>query len=170
MEENIEVKEKYSNKWTPALFISLLVALIAFLIYLNLDDVLWTGIFRLLAFISLSLGIFCMLKVMEGSKTFGVEIRDDLLLISYLKNKEVIDTEKLKIEDIKSIYREPHRLKFLFSDYHIELSGNHCFKVEFHNEEESDMALFKFGGRVLTVDEKSGQKLEQFLKRHDLFS
>ena len=170
MQDSIEVKEKYSNNWKPTLYASLLIALSTFLIYLNLDDVLWTGIFRLIAFMSLSLGIFCMLKVMEGAKSFAVEIRDGLLQISYYKKNDVIGTEKLNIEDIQSIYAEPHKLSLPFSDFQFELAGNHSFMVMFRNDDARDMPLFKFGGRVLAVDEKSGQKLEQFLKQHDLFS
>ena len=170
MQESVNVKEKYSSNWKPALYASLLLALITFLIYLNLDDVLWTGIFRLIAFMSLSLGIFCMLKVMEGVKTFEVAIRDDSLLISYLKNGDTIGNDKLKLDEIQSIYREPYQLKMPFTEYGIPLSGNSNFKVAFKNKEENDMALFKFGGRVLAVDENSGQELEQFLRRHDLFS
>lgn len=170
MEESIEIKEKYSNNWKPTLYSSLLIALITYLIYLNLDDVLWGGIIRLIAFMSFSLSIFCMLKVMEGSKTFRVSVSGDSLSIAYLKNEDIVQTEELKKEEIQSIYKLPYQLKLPFTDYGIKLPGNRDFKVKFYADEEKDMSLFKFGGRVLTVDKESGEKLEQFLKTHNLYS
>ncbi|MGK7368932.1 MAG: hypothetical protein ACNS64_01855 [Candidatus Halalkalibacterium sp. M3_1C_030] len=170
MEDSIEVKEKYSNNWKPTLYSSLLIAIITFLLYLNLDDVLWGGVIRLIAFMSFSLSIFCMLKVMEGAKTFRLSVSDELLSVAYLKNDEILQTEEHRKEEIQSIYKLPYQLKIPFTEYRFKLPGNRHFKVKFDNEEERDMSLFKFGGRVLTVDNESGQNLEQFFKKHKLYS
>lgn len=169
MEESIEVNEKYSNNWKPTLYSSLVIAAITFIIFLNLDDVIWTGIFRLIAFISFSLSIFCMLKIMEGKKTFKIAIHDESIQISYIKNKEVIRTEQIKQKEIESIYKAPFYFTFPFTEMRFPLKTGSNFKVRY-KDEESDISLFKFGGRVLAVDEKESHKLESFFKDHDLYS
>lgn len=170
MENSLVLKEKYSGYWNYALAGSLLVSLITFLIYLNLDDVLLAGISRLVAFICLSLGIFCLLKVMEGAKTFEVSITDGLLKITYFKNGETVGTDKMQINDIKSIYSEPYQLKFPFSHYRIELSNNSTFRVKFKEDLKNEVPLFEFSGRVLTLDNSSTKRLKKFLSQHDLNS
>lgn len=170
MEESLEIKEKYSVYWKPGLIISLLISFSTFLIYQNLDDVLWAGIFRLVAFICLTIGIFCMLKLMEGAKTFEINISEGKLNITYMKNDEIIGSERLQTEQIKAIYSEPYQIKFPFVDYQITLSNNCNFKVTLIGEEKSDVSLFKFGGKVLTVDNKSEKRLKLFLKQYDLYS
>lgn len=169
MDESIEVNEKYSSNWKPTLYSSLTIAAITFIIFLNIDDVLWAGIFRLTAFISFSLSIFCMLKVMEGRKTFRITINDGSLQVSYLKNDEVLQTEKLKKKQIESVYKVPLYFKLPIADYKFSVTNNCNFKVRFTDKEE-DISLFKFGGRTLTVDEKESHKLERFLKDHNLYS
>lgn len=169
MDESIEVNEKYSNNWKPTLYSSLVIAAITFVIFLNLEDVIWSGIFRLVAFISFSLSIFCMLKVMEGRKTFRIAMRDGSLQISYIKNNEVVQTEQIRQKKIDSIYKAPFYFTFPFTEYRFPLKTGSNFKVRFR-EEESDANLFKFGGRVLTVDEKESHKLENFFRNHDLYS
>lgn len=171
MEEVIEVNEKYSNNWKPILYFSLIFATITFVIYLNLNDVLWTGIFRLIAFMSFTLSIFCMLKVMEGRKTFRLSIENGSLHIAYLKNQHVIQEEILDKNKIESVYRVPSTSKFKvpFSDYRFSFSKTCNFKVRF-NDTNKDICLFKFGGRVLTVDEESGRELQNFFSANNLYS
>ena len=169
MDESIEVNEKYSNNWKPTLYTSLAIAAVTFVIFLYLDNVLWAGIFRLTAFISFSLSIFCMLKVMEGRKTFRISVRNGSLHISYLKNNEVLQTEKLKKEQIESVYKTPFHFKLPIADYRFSLANNCNFKVRFRDQEK-DMSLFKFGGRALTIDEEESYKLERFFKDHNLYS
>ena len=170
MNDILEVKEKYSEKWKPGLYASFTISVLTFLLYLNLDSILWSGIFRLVAFISLTVGIFCMLKVMEGAKTFEVKLSKDSVLITYLKNNNVISTESFSLDDIRSIYRESHNIKLPFFDLYFQLPQHNKFKIKFRNEEEKEMSLFKFGGKILTLDERSAEKLEHFLKQHNLIS
>ncbi|NGP76379.1 hypothetical protein G3570_07035 [Balneolaceae bacterium YR4-1] len=170
MENSLVLEEKYSRYWKHALALSLIVSLITFLIYLYIDDAVLAGISRLVAFISLSLAIFCLLKVMEGAKTFEVTISDGLLRVTYFKNEKAIGTDKLNINDIETIYSEPYQIELPISDYRIQLSNNRTFRVNFKENNENDISLFKFGGRVLTLDKSSKERLEHFLSHHDLLS
>lgn len=170
MEDSLVVKEKYSDNWKTALFTSLIVALITFLLYLYIDNILWSGIFRLVAFMGLTLGIFCTLKVMEGAKTIEISIDKNLLTITYLKNDEVVGNDKLEIDKIKFIYSEPFQLNLPFFDYQFNLSDNHHLKIAFNDDDGGDISLFKFGGRVLSIGNQSEQQLRHFLNQHNLYS
>lgn len=169
MVETIEINEKYSNNWRTTLYSSLAIAAVTFLIYLNLDDVLWSGIIRLIAFISFSLSIFCMLKVLEGKKTFRLTMKNGSLHVYYLKNGDIVQEEKLKRDDIQSIYKVPSLIEFPFIDYTITLSSVYNFKVKFSDSEDAS-SLFRFGGRILTVDQQSSYRLEEYLKYYNLYS
>ena len=170
MKERLKVKEKYSGKWKIVLFTSMIGAAVTFGLYLYIESILWSGIFRLVAFMSLTIGIFCMLKVMEGAKTCELEISDGFLTITYLKNNEAIGTDKFAVDDINSIYREPFQITTPFTSFTFDLPQNSSYKVEFKNDKANDTPLFKFGGRILTIDNSSGEKLEQFLSTYELLS
>lgn len=169
MEETIVVNEKYSNNWKTMLYSSLAFAAITFIMYLNLNDVLWSGIVRLTAFISFSLSIFCMLKVMEGRKTFRLSVNDDSLHISYLKNNNIVQEDVLNQNKIESVYKVPSFYKLPLIDYQFSLSNTCNFKVRF-TDSDRDISLLTFGGRFLSVDKETGIRLEEFLKAHNLYS
>lgn len=169
MEESIILNEKYSDNWKPTLYFSLLLAILAFILYLTIGDVLWSGILRLAAFISFSLSVFCMLKAMEGKKTFRISIKDNHLAIAYLEKEDVARKEVHTLDEIDFIYKEPHKYKLPLTDNNFFLADSSDFKIRFLNSDH-DISLFKFGGRVLSVDEKTGTRLQQFLESHNLYS
>lgn len=168
MVNSIKVNEKYSNNWKPTLYTSLAVAAVTFIIYLNLEDVIWTGIFRLTAFMSFSLSIFCTLKVMEGRKTFQISIDDGSLKIAYLKNDKELQEDIISLDKIEKVYKQTTGSKIPLTNSLFSASDNCTYKIQFKNDD--DICLLKFGGRVLSVDSTETQKLESFFSSHNLFS
>lgn len=169
MDEAILIDEKYSNNWKLIFYTSLFLAAVTFLIHLNLNDVVWSGILRLVAFISFSLSIFCILKLFEGQKKFRVAVDGKSVHIAYLKKDKIVREEVLDLNDITGIYRTPSVYRVPVIGIQIQLSNTWLFKVSIADTEQ-DSSLFTFGGRALPVDQKSSLKLEQFLQTHNLHS
>lgn len=167
MEASIILDEKFSSTWKSTFFSSLGLAAVAFLLYLNAENVIWVGIFRLAAFISFSLGIFCLLRIMEGPKQFKVEADNKNLHITYLKNKNALHEEVLSRDEINCIYKRPSTLGIPFTEAEFSVPDSWMFNIEM-TDIERDGSLFRFGGKALTVDKQNGQQLDAFLKAHDL--
>lgn len=169
MTDTVVIDEKYSSNWKITLYTSLLLAAITFVIYINIDDVIWTGIFRLTAFMSFSLSVFCLLKIMEGQKRFRLEVDNNSIHIAYLKKEKVVHEEVLDQKDVIGIYKVPSELRVPILPYKIKLTNSWLFMVKLAND-AYDSSLFTFSGKPLAVDKKSGNKLEHFLDTHNLYT
>jgi len=167
MGTSIIIDEKFSSSWKSTFFSSLGLAAVALLLYLNAENVIWVGIFRLVAFISFSLGIFCLLRIMEGRKQLKVEADNKKLHITYLKNKNAVHEEVLSRDGINCIYKRPSTLGIPFTEAEFTLPDSWMFNIEMADIER-DGSLFRFGGKALSVDKQNGRQLETFLKAHDL--
>lgn len=169
METSIVLSEKFSNNWKNTFYSSLGLAIVIFVFYLNTSDVIWTGILRLTAFISFSLSVFCLLKIMEGGKRFRVAVNDQSLHIVYMKNEKIIHEEVLHKNEIESIYRAPSILRLPIVEREFTISNTWVFNIKL-TDTRSASSLFKFGGKALAVDEQTGKRLENFFKDHNLYS
>lgn len=167
MDTSIIVDEKFSSSWKNTFFSSLGLAAAAFVLYLNAENVIWVGIYRLAAFISFSLGIFCLLKIIEGRKHLKVEADNNKLHITYLKNNKAVHEEVLSRSDINCIYKSPSTFSIPFTEAEFTVPDSWMFNIEMTDIERKG-SLFRFGGKTLSVDKQNGQQLEAFLKAHDL--
>ena len=169
MSNSIVVEEKFSSSWKNTFFYSLGLAAVLFLLYLYISNVIWIGILRLAAFISFSLAIFCLLRIMEGRKRLRVEVDDKNLRIVYLKKEKVLNEEVLSRSNIDSIYKKPSTFALPFTDIEFSLSNTWLFNIDMSNIERGG-SLFRFGGKSLPVDKINSQQLEVFFKEHNLYT
>ncbi len=168
MGSTVTVNEKFSNYWITALYLSSGTALLTFILFWNINDVLWSGIMRLIAFIAFAVSIFCLLKVMEGKKSMKITKTDDALHVTYLKGKSVIQEDSVSISNIKYIYRRSYDYYIPVFDLSIGLADSYSFIIRLRDSAD-DYYLFEFGGRGLHLGKKAGKRLKSFFEDHNLY-
>jgi len=158
----IEIEEKYSNLWTRVTVLTLLLTPVLYFAYLSILDVLWRGIFRLLALISFSAAVFSGLKVMEGKHSMTLEIKDNHLVVNYFRNTRQVKEDLFEIDNIESVTTDqlPDDVftnKFLTNDRTILLR---------FRDSDRELNLFELEGRILSVNNETAGRVAQFLNEH----
>lgn len=160
MSSSLVIHEKYSKYWPQIAIISLLLAVLLFISYQFIDDVLLVGYLRLGAFIFFAAGLLSLFKVNDGQVEIIVELEDNSVKSTYKVRGDTIfatshptsDLHELKIGQLpdKSIYNN-----FVKSDKCVRFRRKDEHSWFFFNEIES---------RVIPLNEENAKRLYNFLK------
>lgn len=160
MSNSVTVQEDIHKIWKTGSIISGLLCVIFFLIYWNINEPFWSGIFRLGAFIFFAIAMLGGLKLMGSSLQVTLSSTEELLLITYQKKGKVIQEEQFKKETIKEVIPVKPRGNIFYT--YLQPSSR-TFKINF-TDTDRDLHLFEFGGRPLLFDPSSQRTIENFLK------
>jgi len=119
---------------------------------------------RLSSFICFALMVLGYLKVMNGPLQITLDGSDELLLVSYQKNGNVIHEEQFDQKTIHQI--TPVKPKRNSVDYLLQPQSA-TFKIDF-NDSERELYLFEFSGRPLLFGQSSQKEIINFLHRIDI--
>ncbi len=164
---SLVVDEKFSHLWQVMLYSLLGIAAITFVIFWNIENVLWAGIFRMISFIAFTGSIFCLLKVMEGKRNIHLTFENENLLIKYYKNERVIQEEVFQLDSIRSIKAVPAFISLPMKRYELPHRSAVTYKINFIDSDR-ELYLFEFGGGVLSVSTESHQRIKDFLAEHNI--
>lgn len=159
----LTVTERFSSLWkwgTAGLGIA---AAVLFLIYWNMENVVWGGIARLSSFICFAAAVFSALKLVEGKRTITLGIEQDMLKISYEKKGEELHRDIFKLDEIDYVY--PVNLAE-FNELNTA-RGNFTPRIRFDNSDR-ELFMFFFGGRPIVLEDGDIEKVLDFLIDNDV--
>lgn len=160
MSNRIVIHEKYSKYWPHTAIISLLLALLLFVSYQFLSDVLLVGYVRLGAFIFFALGLLSLFKVYDGQVKMIVESEDDVLKSTYKVRGEIIYTESRPMSDMYELKIGPLPDKSIYNNF---VKSDKC--VRFRRKDESSWFFFhEIESRVIPLSRENAERLYNFLK------
>lgn len=161
MDQQITIEEKYSGYWIQ-ITIGIAILTVIFLVaYSMSSDILWEGIFRLIAFAGLAGTVMSALKVMQGKFTIHFEIENKNLSISYLKGDRTVGNDLFPLDDVGMLYTENHA-SFMGENLFFNDQNVRFIPVE----SDRPLYLVKVNGRPLALPVKDAEKVLRFVAAH----
>ena len=164
MADSIKVKEQTHNFWTTVAAVSAILCVIFFLIFWLISNPFWSGILRLVAFVFFAGAVLGYLKVMDGPLFVSLEATEDLLLVSYHKEGEVIQKEQFERNTIAEITTTQSTNNLLTKLFQPDSAK---FEISF-TDTEHPLALFEFSGRQLLFDPSGQQEITHYLTKTNI--
>lgn len=160
MNTPLTIKEKIDPLWKYGTSIAGVLTLLFSLLFWNLSDPLWVGIFRLVAFIFFSYAVFGILKQLGGPLRLVISYTPEYLHIKYSKKEKIVQQEKIELNTIRefTIVEESSLLDWL-SDYPKPATLHIRFRDQDHSR-----PLFEHDGRILFFDRKTISETDHYLR------
>lgn len=159
--KKLVINEKYSKYWPSITVISLILAVILFIIYNLMDNVLWIGYLRLGSFAMFAMALLSFFKVRDGQVEITVKLDDDVIESTYKVRDEIVFTATHIPSDIYKLKIDKMPNKSLYNDF---VKSDKC--VRFRREDENAWYYFnEIESRVIPLTEKNATQLEAFLKQ-----
>lgn len=162
MKKELVIQEKYSKFWPLIAFISFLVAIVLFISYLYVSDVLAEGTLRMVAFVFLAIGLLSLLKLRDGRIDIAVTtVEPDLIRFQYILRDEVIFQDERKRDEFHSLKIDEMPNRSLYNDI---VQSDRCIRFRRENEAEWHY-LNTINGRVIPLSNDSAKTLHSFLRK-----
>lgn len=160
MNDTLVIQEKYSKYWPQVAILSLILALLLFIGYHFLDDVLLVGYVRLGAFSFFAIGLLSLFKVYEGRIEIKIEAEMDSIKSTYTVRGETKFTKSHPISDFHELKIDHLPDKTIYNNF---VKSDKC--VRFRREDESGWFFFnEIESRVIPLSEKNANLLYDFLE------
>lgn len=160
MSNTLVIREKYSKYWPQIAIINLLLALLLFVSYQFIDDVLLVGYLRLGAFIFFAAGLLSLFKVKDGQVEIIVELEDDSVESTYKVRGETIFATSHPTSDLHELKIDQLPDKSIYNNF---VKNDKC--VRFRRKDESNWFFFnEMESRVIPLNEENAKRLYSFLK------
>ena len=160
MNGSITVEEQTHKIWKNGTIISGILCTVLFILLWNITDPFWMGIVRLGSFIFFALLVLGYLKTMNGPLQITLEASDEVLLIVYQKNNNVIHEEEFEQKNIRRIMPVNPKPKSI--NYFLQPKSA-TFKIDF-TDSDRQLHLFEFSGRPLFFGQPSQNRINDFLQ------
>ncbi len=159
MSNSITVREESNYKfWKMGTYLSAALCLVLFLIFWNVSDPFWGGIFRFVSFIFFALAVLGSLQIMNGPLVVTLSSSDDRLEVVYRKKKKALHKEQYKRSTVVNVSLLKGKQNILQQYLQPNLS---TMKINF-SDSDRELHLFEFSGRPLYFDQASIQQLKKF--------
>lgn len=160
MNKQLTIQEKYSRYWPAIAIISMCLAVIFFIFYQSVENVLWEGYLRLASFGFFALGLLSLFKIKDGQVEISVSIEEEVIKSDYKVRDQVIHTEEWPKTDIFKLKIDEMPNKSLYNDI---MKSDKCIRF-CRNDEESWIYFNKLKNRVIPLSSKNANLLYEFLK------
>lgn len=160
MNSTVTIQESTHWLWKKGTIVSAIFCVIFFLIFWNIADPFWKGIFRLCAFVFFAIAMLGYLQLMDGPLQITLRSDKESLLVAYKKNGKEIQEEEFERQTIKKViptHPKENILSFI-------QPKKMAFRVSF-NDTDRALYLFQFRGRPLLFDQSSQQEIKTYLKQ-----
>lgn len=162
MKKQLHIEEKFSKFWPSASVISFLIALTFYLLYINTDEVLNGGYYRLIAFSFFAAGILSIFKLRDGKVWLQLEVSGNRdLRIHYQTKKRVIGEDQWNMEEIASVKIAEMPNKSLYNDI---VTSDRCLVIRLKNNSDW-LYLNNLDSRVIPLAERDAEKIRQFIQK-----
>ena len=161
MDRTLSIQEQINDFWKYGTYFAAAVSLLFAILFWNMPDPLWAGIFRLAAFIFFSFAVFGILKQLGGPLHLTITPTPEYLLIEYRKKDKKVHQEKIErrtiLEFAVAEEEPPWQIGRLYPRKLSTLLV--CFK-----DDDQRIPLFEHDGRTLFFDTQTIIKTEHFLE------
>lgn len=159
MSNSITIREESNYKfWKKGTYLSAAFCLVLFLIFWNVSDPFWGGIFRFVSFIFFTIAVLSSLQLMNRPLSVTLSSSDDQLEVVYRKKEKVIHKEQYKRSTVVhvSLFKDKQNIlqRYLQPDW-ATMKINFC-------DRDRELLLFEFSGRPLYFDQTSIQQIKKF--------
>lgn len=155
------IQEKYSKYWPSVSVVSLILAVVLFVSYHMIDNVLWVGYIRLASFSMFALALLSYFKVKDGQVEITVKLEDGMVESIYKVREEVIFQAEHPASDFYKLKVDQMPNKSLYNDF---VKSDKC--VRFRRENENAWYYFnEIESRVIPLSDENASKLHDFLKQ-----
>lgn len=155
------IKEKYSKYWPIVSVVSLILAVVLFLAYQLMDNVLWIGYVRLASFSFFALALLSYFKVKDGQVKITVWVDEGYIESVYKVRDEIIFKAKHPASDFYTLKVDQMPDKSLYNQF---VKSDKC--VRFRRENENAWYYFnEIESRVIPLSKENASKLHNFLKK-----
>ncbi|MDZ7719184.1 MAG: hypothetical protein U5K72_10250 [Balneolaceae bacterium] len=159
--KKLVIKEKYSKYWPTISMVSLILAVVLFVIYQMIDNVLWVGYIRLASFSMFALALLSFFKVKDGQVEIIVKHEDEVVESIYKVRNEVIFQAKHPVSDFYKLKVDQMPDKSLYNNF---VKSDKC--VRFRRKNENAWYYFnEIESRVIPLNKENASKLYDFLKQ-----
>ena len=166
MSNTITIREQEYHLWKTGTYIAGLLSLFFGLVFWNLTDPLWVGIFRLLAFIFFSLAVFGVLKRLGGPLKIVISNSPEYLTVEYQQKDKTVQQEQFERSTIQGFQSSGSSPKRWLSSVIPSPSSKTlfiCFNDQAHN-----LPLFEYSGRTLFFSSSTIREVEHYLRKEDI--
>ena len=163
MEAKLVLEEKYSSWWAEVTIGLGLSALLLFVIFSLVDDVLWKGILRLGSFGFLAAAVFSGLKVMEGKHSITLAVKNGHLIVSYRKRGHNVGEDIFELDNITSVYVDNLSSEFFPQNLFTVSEQQVVLELE---DSDRPLTLAEVGGRTLALSQQSARVAVKFISGH----
>ena len=163
MADNLTFREHTSSVWKPLKIVFLTTAILFTILFWQFNDPLWTGIFRLLAFVGFAGLLLAFLQTRQRTNKIELIVNKSQLQVNYYRNAKKQQEELFEMDTIKQINKEPAPVIWLM------LPRNDCqkFIISF-TDSRNTLSLFRFESRDIYVSLPDAKKTAKFLASHNL--
>lgn len=158
--KKLVIQEKYSKYWPSVAIVSLILAVILFLAYQMMSDVLWVGYVRLASFSLFALALLSFFKVKDGQVEITIKVENGVVESIYKVRNEIIFHVKNPLSDFYELKIDQMPNKSLYNDF---VRSDKC--VRFRRENENAWYYFnEIESRVIPLSRENASRLYDFLK------
>lgn len=159
--KKLTIQEKYSKYWPSVTFISLILAIVLFISYQVMNDVLWIGYVRLASFSLFALALLSFFKVKDGQVEITVKVENGVVESIYKVRNEIVFHVENPLSDFYKLKIDQMPNKSLYNDF---VRSDKC--VRFRRENENAWYYFnEIESRVIPLSEENASQLYNFLKQ-----
>ncbi len=160
MKKELTVREKYSRHWPLIAAASMVLAILFFISYWLVSDVLLEGYLRLIAFGFFALGLLSLFKIKDGQVEIHLFVdEEDVLNVVYKVRGDVIHEEKWSRFELGNIKIDEMPNRSLYNDI---MKSDRCIRLSRKNEHDW-MYFNKVSGRVIPFSQENAREVYSFL-------
>lgn len=161
MSQNLKIEEKYSPFWPIIATVSGIFAVILFVYYLMVDEVLLEGYVRLLSFSFFALMVLSLFKVKDGKVEITFTSDDGTLYLTYHVRNRLVYEEDFCLRKIKDLKVDRMPNKSLYNDF---AKNDRC--VRFKKGKSDDwIYLAQLFGRVIPLTQENAETIEKYVNQ-----
>lgn len=166
MSNTITIREQQYQLWKTGTYLAAVLSLVFGLIFWNLTNPFWVGIFRLLAFVFFSLAVFGVLKRLGGPLKIIINATPEYLTIEYQQKDKIVQQEQFERSTIEGFQPSENKQERWLSSVISSPSSQTlviCFNDQAHN-----LPLFEYSGRTLFFSQSTIQEVESYLDKENI--
>ena len=161
MTKNLVVNEKYSRYWPAVTLVSAILAVLFFIGFLVVSNVLYEGYLRLFSFSFFALSVLSFYKVRDGRIQIKLETIDkkELRITYSTADNRLLYQEVMDRKDLSEVVIDEIPNRSLYNDL---VKSDRCIKVRKKGAKHW-IYLNSVNGRVLPLSFENAAAIEKFI-------
>ncbi|MEX0646600.1 MAG: hypothetical protein WEA56_00600 [Balneolaceae bacterium] len=162
MNKKLTISEKYSRYWPAIAIGSAVLALLFYIIYHYVSNVLFEGYLRLISFVFFALSILSFFKLRDGKIQIDIEQMDEKVFkISYQTGDRRLFSEEIQKDEISEMMIDEMPNRSLYNDL---IKSDRCLKIK-KKDVQNWVYLNSINGRVIPLSRENAYEMKIFIEQ-----